>query len=141
MTPRPSLPADINHDPSSCTRNLDPADPSACQLGALQSVQTQADCRAGDWYTQYAAQGRRNGSSRVITHPLYPPADQGFLHSLTKVNLLSLLGFGGASQRQTYSVLTAVPLVRLSQDTTCKPEMQCAIGNAGTWGIMPVCCC
>lgn len=29
-------------------------------------------CRQGDWFSQYAAQGRRNGSSRVTSFPLFP---------------------------------------------------------------------
>ncbi|KAL3155831.1 hypothetical protein ABBQ32_012842 [Trebouxia sp. C0010 RCD-2024] len=32
--------------------------------------------RQGDWFSQYAAQGRRNGSSRVTTFPLYPQQAQ-----------------------------------------------------------------
>lgn len=33
-------------------------------------------CRQGDWFSQYAAQGRRNGSSRVTAFPLYPQQAQ-----------------------------------------------------------------
>lgn len=44
-------------------------------------------CRNQDWYAQYAAQGRRNSSSRVTVFPLYAPAKQGFLP--TKVDMQS----------------------------------------------------
>lgn len=33
-------------------------------------------CRQGDWFAQYAAQGRRNASSRVTTFPLFPHPTQ-----------------------------------------------------------------
>ena len=39
------------------------------------------NCRNEDWYSRYAAQGRRNASSRVTVFPLYAPAEQGFLHA------------------------------------------------------------
>lgn len=37
--------------------------------------------RNQDWYTQYAAQGRRNSSSRVTVFPLHAPPEPGFLRT------------------------------------------------------------
>lgn len=38
-------------------------------------------CRTEDWFSKYAAQGRRNASSRVTVFPLYAPTEQGILHA------------------------------------------------------------
>ena len=58
---------------------------SNCSVLQHGFVTLYLQCRNQDWYTQYAAQGRRNSSSRVTVFPLYAPTEQGFLP--TKVDM------------------------------------------------------
>ena len=54
---------------------------STCSALQHGFVTLYLQCRSQDWYTQYAAQGRRNSSSRVTVFPLYAPIQQGLLPS------------------------------------------------------------